>query len=289
MVPKTRDALLAAAAQLLDEGGPEAVTLREVGHRSGVSHNAPYKHFADKEALLAAVAARELDRQGSALSATAVGLGPPGAAVQAVMRGYVAWALKFPQRFKLNEIPATVAFHPPVSVFGLEPGRRWVTPTIYDWNLTIERTVTSNSVFRASYHATIGNKLLSRQQSQNQLDPKYWAIYGCWHSPMAPSISPWPATSRPPARDTPPRPNSPTTCSATSVPPPGKRPASAAPSAASCRSSAWPRSPRAPGPRRPARTPGRRPAAGAPPPPRPAPSGPAPPVPPGSRPRRTAR
>ena len=33
-------------------------------------------------------------------------------------------------------------------------------------------------MFRASYHATIGNKLLSRQQNQNQLDPKYWAIYG---------------------------------------------------------------------------------------------------------------
>src|SRR2546430_109241 len=102
MVSKTRDALLGAAAQLLDEGGPEAVTLREVGHRTGVSHNAPYKHFADKEALLAAVAARELDRSSSALSATVAGPWPPGAAVHAGMRGYVAWALEYPQRFKLG-------------------------------------------------------------------------------------------------------------------------------------------------------------------------------------------
>ncbi|MDQ2946044.1 MAG: hypothetical protein M3Y27_08900, partial [Acidobacteriota bacterium] len=51
-------------------------------------------------------------------------------------------------------------------------------PYFVDWNLTVERTITSHSVFRASYHATIGNKLLSRQQSQNQLDPKYWPIYG---------------------------------------------------------------------------------------------------------------
>jgi AcrR family transcriptional regulator len=101
MVSKTRDTLLAAAAQLLDEGGPEAVTLREVGHRAGVSHNAPYKHFADKEALLAAVAARELDRSSSALSATVAGPRPAGADVQAVMRGYVAWAMEYPQRFKL--------------------------------------------------------------------------------------------------------------------------------------------------------------------------------------------
>ena len=38
---KTRRALLDAAAELLDEGGPEAVTLREVGSRAGVSRAAP--------------------------------------------------------------------------------------------------------------------------------------------------------------------------------------------------------------------------------------------------------
>ena len=58
----TRRALLDAAAQLLDEGGPEAVTLREVGARCGVSRNAPYRHFADKERLLSAVAAEGWDR-----------------------------------------------------------------------------------------------------------------------------------------------------------------------------------------------------------------------------------
>ena len=58
----TRARLIEAAAALLEEGGPGAVTLREVGRRVGVSHNAPYKHFADKEDLLAAVAAAELRR-----------------------------------------------------------------------------------------------------------------------------------------------------------------------------------------------------------------------------------
>lgn len=101
MVSTTRDALVAAAAQLLDEGGPEAVTLREVGHLAGVSHNAPYKHFADKEALLAAVAARELTGRSSALSVILAVQQPPAAAVRAVMGGYIAWALEFPQRFKL--------------------------------------------------------------------------------------------------------------------------------------------------------------------------------------------
>jgi AcrR family transcriptional regulator len=93
MPSSTRDALVDAAVQLLDEGGPEAVTLREVGHRAGVSHNAPYKHFTGKEALLAAVAARELTRQGTTV-ATATTL-------QAVLHRYIGWALAHPARFRL--------------------------------------------------------------------------------------------------------------------------------------------------------------------------------------------
>ncbi|WP_307533184.1 TetR/AcrR family transcriptional regulator [Streptomyces sp. V3I8] len=53
----TRRALLDAAAELLDLGGPEAVTLREVGARAGVSRGAPYRHFTGKDSLLTAVAA----------------------------------------------------------------------------------------------------------------------------------------------------------------------------------------------------------------------------------------
>lgn len=58
----TRRALLDAAAELLDVGGPDAVTLREVGARTGVSRGAPYRHFADKDSLLTTVAAEALDR-----------------------------------------------------------------------------------------------------------------------------------------------------------------------------------------------------------------------------------
>lgn len=58
----TRRALLDDAAELLDSGGPAAVTLREVGARAGVSRGAPYRHFADKESLLTAVAAEGWER-----------------------------------------------------------------------------------------------------------------------------------------------------------------------------------------------------------------------------------
>ena len=51
-------------------------------------------------------------------------------------------------------------------------------PYFADWQFTIERSMTENSVLRTSYHGVVGVKLLSRQQAQNQLDPKYWSIYG---------------------------------------------------------------------------------------------------------------
>lgn len=65
----TRRALLDDAAELLDGGGPDAVTLREVGARAGVSRGAPYRHFANKESLLTAVAAEGWEHIGDHMHA----------------------------------------------------------------------------------------------------------------------------------------------------------------------------------------------------------------------------
>jgi AcrR family transcriptional regulator len=100
VAPGTRDALLDAAQALLDAGGVEAVTLREVGHRAGVSHNAPYKHFASKEALLAAVAARQL-RHWTDILAAAVADQAPEDALREALHRYADWAIESPARFKL--------------------------------------------------------------------------------------------------------------------------------------------------------------------------------------------
>jgi AcrR family transcriptional regulator len=97
----TRTLLIAAAAELLDQGGPAAVTLRDVGRLAGVSHNAPYKHFADKEELLAAVAARELSRQARTMNAAQTETSPR-AVLRGMMRSYARWARAYPQRFKLT-------------------------------------------------------------------------------------------------------------------------------------------------------------------------------------------
>ena len=51
-----RTALLNAARELAAENTIDSITLREVARRAGVSHAAPYHHFADKRALLRALA-----------------------------------------------------------------------------------------------------------------------------------------------------------------------------------------------------------------------------------------
>jgi AcrR family transcriptional regulator len=57
MESDTRSRLLWATRQLIDEAGLDAVTLRNVGDRAGLSRGAAYRHFPDKEALLAEIAA----------------------------------------------------------------------------------------------------------------------------------------------------------------------------------------------------------------------------------------
>ena len=55
-----RRSLLAAGIALAQDGGPEAVVLREATRRAGVAPNAAYRHFASREALLQAVRAAAL-------------------------------------------------------------------------------------------------------------------------------------------------------------------------------------------------------------------------------------
>ncbi|WP_306366855.1 TetR/AcrR family transcriptional regulator [Nocardiopsis sp. CC223A] len=97
----TRTVLLASATALLDGGGVEAVTLREVGRLSGVSHMAPYKHFQDKESLLAVIAGRELDRLADLIDRTADTPHDPCGTLRSVLHSYVSWALGHPVRFRL--------------------------------------------------------------------------------------------------------------------------------------------------------------------------------------------
>jgi AcrR family transcriptional regulator len=66
-----REALLRASLNLLRESVSGDFTLREVARRAGVSHNAPYRHFRDKDDLLAAIAEEGFDRLTGAMQSAA--------------------------------------------------------------------------------------------------------------------------------------------------------------------------------------------------------------------------
>lgn len=91
-----RAALIRAAGKMLEKDGVEALKLREVARRAGVSHNAPYRHFAEREALLAALAAEGFEWLGAA-QRKAAGAG----GLRAMGEAYVHFALAHPQRFRL--------------------------------------------------------------------------------------------------------------------------------------------------------------------------------------------
>jgi len=96
-----RRALLDASLGLITAEGLEKFSMREVARRAGVSHQAPYHHFLDREAILAALVAEgfELLRQHSL--AALVGLDDPAARLTALGKAYVAFALDKPAHFKL--------------------------------------------------------------------------------------------------------------------------------------------------------------------------------------------
>ncbi|CAO4174124.1 TetR/AcrR family transcriptional regulator [Methylorubrum populi] len=96
-----REALIAAGLSILEEGGdPATLGLREAARRAGVSAMAPYRHFPDKEALLAAVATVGFERLYAALE-VADRAGEGREALYAQGEAYVAFACTQPGLFRL--------------------------------------------------------------------------------------------------------------------------------------------------------------------------------------------
>jgi len=97
-----RAALLDAATAELDRSGSEPLSLRALARQVGVSQTAPYRHFTDKQALLAAMAARAFEELLHSLRAAGTAAGEdPREQLAAFARPYVDYAAANPALFKL--------------------------------------------------------------------------------------------------------------------------------------------------------------------------------------------
>jgi AcrR family transcriptional regulator len=86
-----REALIQTTVELLGERGAEAFSMAEASRRLGVAASAPYRHFADRDALLAAVATRAASLLAGQLDRTAAS-GPPAERLAAAASAYVHFA-----------------------------------------------------------------------------------------------------------------------------------------------------------------------------------------------------
>ena len=97
-----RQKVLKASVALIEAGGLDRLSMREAARKAGVSHQAPYHHFGDREAILAAIAtegfgmlqqelSRSLDKHAASQRA----------ALEAVAKTYVDFALRHPGYFRV--------------------------------------------------------------------------------------------------------------------------------------------------------------------------------------------
>lgn len=109
-----REALIAAALDLISKKGPAGFTFADAARAAGVSPAAPYRHFRDRDALMADIARRGFDAFAEALTrAWDNGRPTPRAAFERVGRAYLDFAAKEPAQFSamfesgvpLNEYP----------------------------------------------------------------------------------------------------------------------------------------------------------------------------------------
>jgi AcrR family transcriptional regulator len=113
-----REALIAVALEMIGRSGPNGFTLAEVARAAGVSGAAPYRHFRDRNALIAEIARQGFDRfAGELRAAWDQGRPNPVAAIESVARAYLGFARQAPAYyaamfepgFPLEDDPALLA------------------------------------------------------------------------------------------------------------------------------------------------------------------------------------
>ncbi|HEY3801515.1 MAG TPA: TetR/AcrR family transcriptional regulator [Kofleriaceae bacterium] len=107
-------ALIDAGLHAIAEHGPDNFSLRDVARRAGVSAPAVYRHFVDKESLLAAIAV-DCSVRIRAIMDDAIALAPPDPLLRFRAQGiaYVRFAVRHPHHFRAMTIPGLTARMPP--------------------------------------------------------------------------------------------------------------------------------------------------------------------------------
>ncbi len=97
-----RSALLAAALEIIEDTGPQGLTIREVARRAGVSHAAPYRHFADKDELILSVVEQGFDLLQESMLAEKRAAGPdPVEQFAASGMAYLDFAMRYPAYYRV--------------------------------------------------------------------------------------------------------------------------------------------------------------------------------------------
>jgi AcrR family transcriptional regulator len=98
-----RRALIDAGFQLVEESGVERLSVREAARRAGVSSGAPFRHFANRDALMTAVAIEAQRRFRAEIDATLAESpqGDPLARLRAFGIAYLRWAIRNPAHFEI--------------------------------------------------------------------------------------------------------------------------------------------------------------------------------------------
>jgi len=149
---RVRAAVIRAAIEEIERSGKADISIRRISRAAGVSHNAPYFYFADKQALLMAVAAEGLWRLVDTMEESANGAADPGERHQRLGVGFVKFGLANPGLFRLM-------------------GNREITGTNPSRDL-LQASIAAAQLFGASVSDVVGRR------AGEFIDPKLAAIAG---------------------------------------------------------------------------------------------------------------
>lgn len=181
-----RQSLIDAAIALINEEGISDLSLRQVARRVGVSHNAPYRHFADKEALLAAVAEQGFQSLQSAMEAAKQAIPADASqALEAIGIAYVNFALAHPVHYRLmfGDYRSDLSKYSTLAAAAHQSFMVLVTTIVEGQNAGIFRTADSVDMARVAWSLVHGQSMLLLNH-RLQIKDKYFAAFLRFSSQM---------------------------------------------------------------------------------------------------------